>query len=440
LSQETSWVFGAEGGCADRPVVSSEAVTVTSAAASEQSADAVLGTTRGLCISYMQGPRTFLSHALSPAIVAAVPTSDLTGTPAERTAQLLRQQGEACRDIGSPLYGDLLGHSADDLLAGGPVADVLADHLDARPAGVLALRMLGGAHALALSGQAPGLAEWYPSAGGSLDPEPGSPNAWNALQCTLAEQRDEVRRWLDWPPQTNEVGRAAALIGGLLSMTAQEHMPLRLVEVGASAGLNLRADQFYVPGDSGSYGDPQSPVVLSHGWQGGVPPAGHLEVVERTGGDLAPIDPATEHGQLTLTAYVWPDQADRIARLRGALAVAQRVPADLRSESATTTVERTRLATGTWTVLWHSIFRQYLNPDQRVELADGVGRLAAGATSQARFAYLYLEQSRAGGCPVTLTTWPGGHREVLGTASPHGIPVSWRETLGSDHALGVSGM
>jgi hypothetical protein len=198
------------------------------------------------------------------------------------------------------------------------------------------------------------------------------------------------------------------------------------VEVGASAGLNLRADRFYVPGDAGRHGDPRSPVVLAGAWQGDAPPDGRVEVIERTGGDLAPIDPGTPEGRLRLTAYVWPDQADRLDRLRGALAIAEQVPADLRAESASETVARTELADGSWTVLWHSIFRQYLDEAQRAELAEGVAALGAQATPDARFGYLYLEQSRSGGCPVALTTWPGGDRRVLGMAPAHGIPVSWR--------------
>ena len=83
---------------------------------------------------------------------------------------------------------------------------------------------------------------------------------------------------------------------------------------------------------------------------------------------------------------------------------------------------------GTWTVLWHSIFRQYLSEDQRTELATGVEALAATAAAERRFAYVYLEQSRAGGCPVTLVTWPGGYRRVLGSAPAHGLPVRWRTT------------
>jgi len=76
-------------------------------------------------------------------------------------------------------------------------------------------------------------------------------------------------------------------------------------------------------------------------------------------------------------------------------------------------------------VLWHSIFRQYLDETQRADLAARVAGLAAAATAEARFAYLYLEPSRAGGCWVTLTTWPGVHRQVLGSAPAHGLPVHW---------------
>jgi hypothetical protein len=358
--------------------------------------------------------------------VAAVSNLPEEDAPKARTAQMLRWQAVACRELGSALYGDLLVHAADDLLAGGPTADVLGGHFDDRLSNVLALRLLGGAHALALSGHAPGLAAFYPSAGGTLDLVPGSPQAWAALRQTFAEQGDEIRTWLDHPPQTNEVGRAAALLGGLRHIAAERDLPIRLVEVGASAGLNLRADRFYVPGDAGSYGDPESPVVLAGGWQGEPPPVSHIDVIDRVGGDLSPVDPTTSVGQLRLTAYVWPDQADRISRLRGAFALAADVPAELRAESASATLDRTRLVEGTWTVLWHSIFRQYLSDRQRQELADGVAALGAIATPQARFAYLYLEQSKAGGCPVTLVTWPGGRQRILGSAPAHGLPVHWK--------------
>ena len=352
-------------------------------------------------------------------------TGDVPFAPAQHAAWLLSQQGRACATLGSPLYASLLEHAAADLLGGGPVASVLDGYLAEPAASVLALRMLGGAHALALSGRAPQLAAFYPSAGGTASPGPDGADAWAALRETLSAHRDWIRTWLTRPPQTNEVGRGAALVGGLRHIAAEYPLPVRLVEVGTSAGLNLRADHFRIAGEAGRHGDPASPVLLAGGWQGAPVPESPVEVVGRGGGDLEPIDPSTPEGSLTLTAYVWPDQASRLERLRGAIGLAAAIPADVRRESATATLARIVLADGTWTVLWHSIFRQYLDPAQRAELAAGVAALGAAATASGRFAYLYLEQSRSGGCPVTLTTWPGGYKRVIGHAPPHGLPVTW---------------
>ncbi len=353
-------------------------------------------------------------------------TDHPAGDARARTARLMRLQAAACRDLGSVLYGDLLLHTADDLQSDGPAAQVLDGYLDDRLTSGIALRLLGGVHAQVLSGGAPALAACYPSTGGTPEQAAGSPRAWAAFRQALAEHRADIRSWLGHPPQTNEVGRAAALLGGLRHIAAEASLPIRLIEVGASAGLNLRADWFCVPGRAGSYGDPRSPVVLADGWQGSAPPDSRIEIVERIGGDVAPVDPLTEEGRLRLTAYVWPDQTERLDRLRGAFRIAAQVPAELRTEPAWTTLARTTRLAGTWTVLWHSIFQQYLNEVQRAELATGVAELGAAATSRARFAYLYFEQSRAGGCRVVLTTWPGRRRRVLGSAPAHGLPVCWR--------------
>ena len=72
--------------------------------------------------------------------------------------RLLRQQAHDCRVFGSPLYGDLLDAAAADLRVGGPTAAVLEGHLTKPGPSAVGLRMLGGVHALVLSGQAPELA------------------------------------------------------------------------------------------------------------------------------------------------------------------------------------------------------------------------------------------------------------------------------------------
>jgi hypothetical protein len=347
-------------------------------------------------------------------------------TPQERVAGHFRWQAEGCRALGSVLYATLLEKAADDLLGGGPVADVLAGQLDHRRRDAVSLRLLAGVHALVLAGRAPALARYYPSAGGTAGPD--DPGLWDAFRAVLAEQADAVRDWLGHPPQTNEVGRAAALAGGLCHVAAEAPLPIRLVEIGASAGLNLRADRFRIDGRVASRGPASSALVLTDAWLGSPPPDVDVDVVYRAGIDLAPIDPVVAAGGLRLQAFVWPDQRDRLERLRGALEVARAFPADLRRADAVDAVRELTVVEGTWTVLWHSVFRQYLDDTAYADLERAIGELGATATPAARFAHLMLEpepSSTADAFPVVLTTWPGGQRRVLGTAPAHGLPVTW---------------
>ena len=351
-----------------------------------------------------------------------------TQSPTERTAAHLEFQALACAALGSQLYADLLTRAVEDLRSGGPVATVLDGHLTDPGSGALALRMLGGVHALVLTGQAPELAGFYPSAGGTADPGPAASRVWPAFRRVLEGQKDQVRAWLSHPPQTNEVGRGAALAGAFGQLQAEADLPVRLVEIGASAGLNLRADKFRITGDGASYGPEDSPVQLTGGWRGTSPPAANPSVVSRIGGDLAPIDPVSPEGRLRLSAFVWADQVDRLTRLRGACDLATQIPVELRQESAAETIARTSLEPGTWTVLWHSIMWQYLTIAQQLELNEAIATLGASATPQARFAHVYLELIKGtADTPVELVTWPGEKHRRLGFAPPHGVPVTWND-------------
>src|SRR5690349_3497850 len=119
----------------------------------------------------------------------------------------LRSQAQACGRLGSPMYADLLARAADDVERGGPVAGVLAGHEDDPGPSALGLRLLGSVHRLVLERRAGALATYYPSVGGSWQPDAG----WVAFQELLEDQTEAVREWLDRAPQTNEVGRSTAL-------------------------------------------------------------------------------------------------------------------------------------------------------------------------------------------------------------------------------------
>ncbi|MEO9325985.1 DUF2332 domain-containing protein [Nocardioides sp. C4-1] len=346
-----------------------------------------------------------------------------------------RSQAEACAHLGSPMYGVLLTRVADALAAGGdaaePFARVLAGHEDDPGPSALALRFAGSVHRLVLERRAGALAAYYPSVGGTFEPD----GAWTALRGLVEAEPDAVREWLDRPPQTNEVGRSAALVAGLLEVTRATGLPVRLVEIGSSGGLNLLADRFCFVDDRGrAHGDPASPVRLDDAWAGPGPwraaDVRWPHVVERTGSDLMPIDVATTAGRLALTAYVWPDIGARHERLRGALRLAAQHPVEVRRAGALETVERLELVEGTVTVLWHSVMWQYLDRAEQDAVRDRLERLGAQATTTAGFAHVALEPGRRTSEEdrrfwLSVRRWPDGGDELHVGAGPHGPPIVW---------------
>lgn len=343
-------------------------------------------------------------------------------------ARRFRDQAAACANLGSPMYAALLERVAGDIEAGGVTRSVLAGHEEDPGPSALALRLAGSVHRLVLSGDADELAAYYPSAGGVWDPEAG----WEAFRRLLRDHADRVREWLDRPPQTNEVGRAAALMGGLLQIGEVVDHPVRLFEIGSSGGLNLNADRFaYTDQDDRVFGDETARLVLRRAWQGRpLRPWPNLRITERLGSDYRPVDVATAEGRLTLSSYVWPDQTERLDRLREAFAVAAEHPVEVRRTDARSFVDDLALADGATTVLWHSVMWQYLPPEDRDAIRDRIEALGASATESRVFAHLLLEPlRRTPGSEheflAVLEVWPGGERRILGTAPGHGVPVTW---------------
>ena len=327
------------------------------------------------------------------------------------------------------MYGELLDRITADVGDGGIFADILAgDHADPI-ASALALRLLGGLHRLALDGRAPALRRWYPSLDGNWDAE----GAWPDILAAAQTHAGALRSALEMAPQTNEVGRSAVLAGALLILTDKYPLPIRLFEIGASAGLNLRADHYLYRYPGGQWGPGDAPVVIDDAWQGEppkLPPHSAIRISERTGYDIAPIDATTRDGELTLLSYVWPDMSARVARLRGAIEVAGRVPAIVHRRTAADAVAGIAPAANELTVLWHSIIWQYLGADERAAVRRGIETLAARANASARFVHLSMEPQRRGPGPevefvVRARIWPDGTDRIVAVCSPHGPPVHW---------------
>jgi len=342
-------------------------------------------------------------------------------------AAQLRWQSSACAALGSSFYATILERLAEDVEAGGVTARVLAGHEDDPFDSILTLRLLGGVHRRVLAGREPALAAHYPSTGGDGDAEA----AVAPLLAVLAAETDELRDALTRPPQTNEVGRAAPLVGALWHLHSLRALPVRLYEIGASAGLNLLADRFRFEAAGHATGPPDSPVVFRDAWLGAIPDVGpQLEVVERLGCDRTPVDPTTDDGALTLMSYVWPDQRERLERLRGALAIAREVPARVVRESAAEFVEGVAPVEGAWTVVWHSVMWMYVEDAERSRVLEHLDRVGAAAREDAPLAHVSFEapaltQESEIGFAVSVRTWPGDGERALGHAPAHGVPVDW---------------
>lgn len=337
-----------------------------------------------------------------------------------------RQQARGCRNLGSVMYDELLRRVADDLDAAGPAAVVLAGHEDDPGPSGLALRLVGSVHRLVLQRRAGALAAFYPTVGGTWDVESG----WPVFRRLLAEEPEAVREWLDRPPQTNEVGRATALMTGLLDACRMRALPVRLFEVGSSAGLNLLFDRFRYVWPGGGLGPADSPVVLDPAWSDAPPEGAVPRVVERLGSDVMPIEVRSTEGRLALTAYVWPDQVGRFDRLRGALRLASETSYDVRRQGGAELVDEMTLEPGTTTVLWHSVMWQYVPREEQDRILARLERLGSSSGEDAPLVHLYAEPTRR--TPdseheflVCSHRWPGGgERRVLGTMAPHGLPVT----------------
>jgi len=318
---------------------------------------------------------------------------------------ILRIQAEHCARLGSPLYADLLERAAEDAEAGGSVVEVLRGHEDDPPNSMLALRMMGAVRRRVLEGAVPEL------------------ETWSDFRAALSGNVDSIRALLDRPVQTNEVGRCAALLPGFFA-AARTGMPLRLLEVGASAGLNLRFDRYRYAADGFSWGDPASTVVIEFELDGDAPEPEPVEVLERRGCDPQPLDPTTDEGKLTLLSFVWPDQAERLQRLRAALDAAADLPVAVERGGAARWIGE-RLAEsceGMATVVFHSIVMQYLPEAERVEFERRLAAVGEEAVATAPLFWLRMEPAgeRA---EVRLTRWPEGEEQLLARVGYHGTPV-----------------
>jgi hypothetical protein len=331
------------------------------------------------------------------------------------------EQAFWCARLGSPFTARLcetLGKALDRSSAVGRRA--LDWPGDPRAlADALALRLCAGLHFMVREGKAPALAALYPPAA-----LPEEPALWAKIAPILDDSRLEA--WLDSAPQTNEVGRSAVLMSGLLVVAARSRLPLRLYELGASAGLNLQLDHYGYDLGGLAAGDCGSPILLKPEWEGPPPPGAKVRIAGRAGADLNPARLPRDAARLP--AYIWPDQPERLFLLEAALAIAAAHPPPVDKADAADWIEANLEAApepGVARVVMHSVAFQYFGPQAQARVARHVEAAGSAADKDAPLAWLRFEKEPdADRYALRLRTWPGGD-ELLAWTHPHGRRVAW---------------
>lgn len=342
----------------------------------------------------------------------------------------LEIQAAGCAAFGSPFSAALLNHVALDIAADGPAVGLFAPWRDATARalieGAVPLRLLGALHDLVLSGAVPDLAAHYPGTYGPGD----SDAAWRTARSVIVDEETRLAAFMTHEPQTNEVRRAACLLPGFLAVSRETGLPLRCFELGASAGLNQNWDHFrYRFGAAGEWGDSGSAVGIDAEWRGGTaPPVNDVSVLSRAACDRKPVDLADPIARRRLRSYVWADQHDRLDRLDAAIALARAAGTTVEAEDAVTWTERRAApSVGAATVLYHSVFWQYMPSESQTALTKAIRAHGAAATPSAPFAWLRMEPDpvNLAHMELSLTLWPNGADRRLARVHPHGAWVEW---------------
>ena len=334
-----------------------------------------------------------------------------------------RHQSDACASLGSAFNGQLLRVIAERIEPGTPLTERLFNwEGDVSATGhSVPLRLAGALHGIVLDGRSPELSSVYPPSTDVSDD-----TLWKAVKTALSTHSERIDHWLDSPPQTNEVARSSVLIAIGHWLTAQTGCKLAVSELGASAGLNLNWDQYALDVGGWTFGSPNPALVLSPKWQGALPPVAEPEIVERRGVDLAPIDPTNAEARLRLLAYIWPDQPERLARVKAALSLPP-APVD-RGGAAEWIGARLKepFNDGICHMIFSTVAWQYFPSSVAAKAKAAIETAGEQASTANPIAWFGMEADEGSpGAALTLRLWPGDLTYRFGRADFHGRWVNW---------------
>jgi hypothetical protein len=305
---------------------------------------------------------------------------------------------------GSPLYAELV-----EVVAGDPELLRVINRIRHLPPPNL---LFAAVQYLLIGGADEGLAAFYPS----LVEKPAAPGGVGPhfRRFVLANEEEIIEIGNNRYTQTNECRRCIALLPMVMMSPFDS---FHLIDVGASAGLNLAIDRYGY-----RYGDRDwnltSELELTGEWRGRSVPFHEIEVLGRTALDLNPIDPADETARRWLDALIWPEHEERRSRLRSALDLVSKLDIEAIAGDAVETLPGVlaALPAGVPVVVMISFTLGQLEPARRGRLEE----IVAAGRSHRPIHRISMEALDKSDDWAQLVVDDGSGPRTVGQAHPHG--------------------
>jgi len=269
--------------------------------------------------------------------------------------------------------------------------------------------------------------DWLVDAGEAADYR-DAPDPWPAFRAAALAHADRVAEFVrSQPVQTNEVQRCFALLPIFLTIARDHGRPLDLLELGASAGLNLLWDRYRYRYRNGGWGEP-GPLDLSGEERGPVPAdllRQGVSIARRRGVDLQPLDVGDPADVRTLRVFT---ASHRLPRLMRAIELARAAPPEVVRGDYLDVLpgllagrDATALA-----VVYQTLSSVYLSDAGRARLWQIIEE--AGRAGPLAYVWTPTPEEhgqRRGDYPIELATWPGPERRVIARMDNHGEWLDW---------------
>jgi hypothetical protein len=323
--------------------------------------------------------------------------------------------------LGSPLYA----HLSEQIAEMPEILALVEYHQVGQPEPNL---LFGAVHQILLTGVTHALQAFF----APVNPLPHT-DAIESFVGFCRQYADNIRNIVTRRlVQTNEVGRSALLLPSFYYMASKTNLPLALLEVGTSAGLNLHFDRFHVQYVNGTDYTPmqENSVKLLCEVRGNpLPPMNNtLNIQARIGLDLNPMDVVNQpDDEAWLRALIWPQDTARMARYDGAVATMKAHPITLIKGNALDILADVlaKVPTDTMLCVFHSFVLYQFSDEMKTMFFDILAQhskkrpifdLTIEGMSANTYDYeMFLRQYNQGNYT----------EEKLANVNPHGKFVEW---------------